>query len=338
MNILKNYSLKPHNTFQLDVSADYFASCNDDAELLEILNFIRDKKLKHLIIGGGSNILLTKDFDGIVIEYKNSFVKITERKDDYVLLEIGAGKVWDELVQFCVENNFGGIENLSLIPGNVGAAPIQNIGAYGQEVSNTLLFVNGFFLHNSEKFSLSKEECRLGYRDSIFKNELKNRVIITSVVFILSTKPKLNLSYGNLAEELNKTKKNEFTIQDVRDTVIKIRKNKLPDPKIIGNAGSFFKNPTLDESHFHSLKREFPEIKFFKSEENKYKIPAAWLIEQCGLKGYREGRVGIHDRQPLVIVNYGGAIASEILSLKNKVQKEVFEKFQIHLEEEVNII
>lgn len=338
MKISNDFSLKPFNTFRVDVLSKYFTVCESDEDLLETFDFIRKKKLEHLVIGEGSNILFTKNFDGLVFEYANESLREIKSDETKIRLEVGAGKNWDQFVDYCTKNNFGGVENLSLIPGKVGAAPVQNIGAYGQELADVLVCVNGFFIHTSEKFSFSKDECKLGYRNSIFKTALKNKVVITSIQVELSKQPTLNLSYGNLTEEISKQNLSDVTIQNVRNVVIQIRKSKLPDPDIIGNAGSFFKNPEIDEVHFNSLIEKFGDLKYFRLATNKYKVPAAWLIEKCELKGMRIGNAGTHDKQPLVIINYGNASPDEILSVKNKIQKDVFEKFQIHLEAEVNIV
>lgn len=305
---------------------------------MQVLDFIHKEKLTHLVLGGGSNILFAQNFGGFVFQYSKNEIREAERKDDSVILEVGAGKNWDELVAFCVSKNYGGIENLSLIPGTVGAAPIQNIGAYGQEFADVLLSVKGVFVDSKEIFEISNADCNLGYRNSIFKNELKNKVVITAVTIKLTTQTKLNINYGNLKDELQNISGNDSSIKDVREAVIRIRKSKLPDPAEIGNAGSFFKNPEVENDLFHQLKKEFDDLKFFPTNSGKYKIPAAWLIEKCGLKGYRSGNVGVHQSQPLVVVNFGNAEPEEILSLKTKIQKEVHNKFNIHLDEEVNII
>lgn len=338
MTIHQNYSLKNLNTFGINVFAKYFSRCEDDEHLLQVLDFTHKNKLTSLVLGGGSNILFTQNFGGIVFQYLRNEIREVEKKNDSIILEVSAGKNWDELVAFCASKNYGGIENLSLIPGTVGAAPIQNIGAYGQEFSDVFTSLKGVFVDSNEVFEMSSADCKLGYRNSIFKNELQNKVVITAVTIELTTQPKLNINYGDLKDALQNFSGDDYTVKDVREAVIRIRKSKLPDPADIGNAGSFFKNPEVGNDLFDSLKKNFQDLKFFRINSSMYKIPAAWLIEKCGLKGYRAGNVGVHQNQPLVIVNFGNAEPEEILSLKNKIQNEVYDKFNIRLEEEVNII
>lgn len=338
MIIQQNYSLKNHNTFGLDVYAKYFVKVSDEAELLELLSQNKFKNEKKLIIGGGSNILFTKDYDGIVIQQTSNRISAEIESDSFVKVTAAAGVVWHNLVQYCVERNFGGIENLSLIPGHAGAAPIQNIGAYGQELKDVFVSLHGIFIDDLVQVELNSEQCRFAYRESIFKNELKNKFIITQIHLKLFRKPRVNLSYSTLQTEIDKLNAVDITIKDVSELICRIRKSKLPDPTFLGNAGSFFKNPEISKSKFEELKKKFPEIPGHKISENQVKIPAAWLIEKCGLKGIRENNAGIYEKQAVVIINYGDARPSDIIKLAQKIKKIVNEVFDIKLIEEVNII
>jgi len=339
IKISENISLKNYNTFAIDVHAKYYAEITNENDLLELKDFIRSNNTTFLILGGGSNILFTQDFDGLVLKIEVKGIKIVEENKDYVLIEVGAGVVWDDFVLFSVEKNLGGIENLSLIPGKVGAAPIQNIGAYGQEVKDTIHSVKGIYLDTFEKHIFTGSECNFSYRNSLFKSDLKNKFLITNVLFKLKKNPLINTSYGSIEKELKNLGKNSsiISIKDVREAVIRIRKTKLPDPAILGNAGSFFKNPSVDSKQFSELKNKYPEITGFESGENNVKLSAGWLIEKCGLKGYRTGDVGIYNRQALVIVSYGNASGTEILDFSIYVKDKVQQKFGILLQEEVNI-
>lgn len=338
MNLQENYNLQSKNTFGLRVFAKYYCEVFSITELKEVLEKFKDEKF--LILGSGSNILFTKNYDGFVLQFnKKGINKIEEDKDiDSVLLEVFAGELWDDFVSYCVENNFYGIENLSLIPGTVGASPIQNIGAYGQELKDTFFALNGIYLKDITEKTFFKSDCNFGYRTSIFKHELKNKFLITSVVFRLKKSHKLNTHYGSIEQELKNIGKNNPALADIRNIVIKIRQEKLPDPKVLGNSGSFFKNPEIEKFHFEKLKESFPSLKGFPASQNKIKIPAGWLIEQCGWKGKRTGNVGVHENQALVLVNYGGANGNEILQLAQKIKDDVYQRFGIQLVEEVNII
>ncbi|HVO74465.1 MAG TPA: UDP-N-acetylmuramate dehydrogenase [Ignavibacteriaceae bacterium] len=338
MKILEDYPLKDKNTFGIDVKAEWFFEFNSENELKEILSLDQFKSVPKLILGGGSNILFTKDFPGIVLKNSIPGIKIIKENGEFVLIEAGSGVIWHELVLYCVNRNFGGIENLSLIPGTVGAAPIQNIGAYGQELKDVFESLGGVFIDDRRYQTFTSEECRFGYRDSIFKNELKDKFIITKVILRLNKKPVLNLQYGAVKGELDKMNLKEITIKDVSDVICRIRRSKLPDPSEIGNAGSFFKNPEIPESKFESLKKELPEIIGYKIGNGKVKLAAGWLIEQCGWKGKRVGNTGAHAKQALVLVNYGNAGGNEILSFAERIKESVFRKFGINLKEEVNVI
>ena len=338
MNIKENFTLKNYNTFGLDVKAKYFAEVFSNSELKELLSLDNYKSVSKFVLGGGSNILFTKNFEGLVIKISSSEIQIKKEDDDYVFVKASAGVIWHDLVLYCIERNFGGIENLSLIPGTVGAAPIQNIGAYGQELKDVFYSLDGIFKDNLEEKTFYKDECRFGYRNSIFKNELKNKFIITSVVLILSKKPVINTSYKGINEEINKRNLSAITIKDISNIVCDIRMHKLPDPADIGNAGSFFKNPEITKQKFMDLKTKFPGIIGYNTAGDMFKIPAGWLIENAGLKGKREGNTGTHPKQALVIINYGNATGKEILRFKDLIKETVLGKYGIELEEEVNIV
>jgi len=338
MNVSKNISLKPYNTFGIDVKAKFFSEIRSELQLKKILSFHEFNSIPKLIIGGGSNILLTKDFDGLVLKISIPEIEIISEDEETVTVKAGAGIIWHALVLFCIERNFGGIENLSLIPGTVGAAPIQNIGAYGQELKDVFENLGGFFLSNSKSAMFTKEECRFGYRNSIFKNELKDKFIITHVTIRLSKNPVVNIEYGNVKNEIERMRLNNIGIKEVSDIICRIRLSKLPDPAKIGNAGSFFKNPEISEERFLQLKEKYNDIAGFNLGNSKVKVPAGWLIESCGWKGKVVGNTGAHSKQALVLVNYGDATGQEILNLSREIKESVFQKFGIELREEVNIV
>ncbi len=337
MKILKNISLKKYNTFGIDLKTKAFAEVFSIEDLREILNDSEWKDSRKLILGGGSNILLTKDFDGLTIKISISGIKIINEDDSSVLIEAGAGVIWNDLVSFCVERNFGGIENLSLIPGTTGAAPMQNIGAYGHELKEVFYSLQGIFIENLEDRIYFNHDCKFGYRDSIFKNELKEKFIITSVSLRLNRHPVINLSYASVKNEIEKLGIEKISIKDVSKVVCEIRKKKLPNPIEIGNAGSFFKNPEVDMKKYFGLKNIFPDLVGYKIENGNYKIAAGWLIENCGWKGKRIGNTGAHSAQSLVLVNYGNATGEEILKLADEINNSVLEKFGLTLQKEVNI-
>ena len=338
MRLLQNHSLKNLNTFGVDVKAKLFAEIFSEEELINLLADQKINSENKLILGGGSNILFTKDYDGLVIKISTFGIKMIGEDDNSVLVEAGAGVTWNELVKYCVERNFCGIENLTLIPGTVGAAPIQNIGAYGEELADTFISLNGVFVETSVQKTFNKNECKFWYRSSIFKEELKNKFIITSVRFRLLKNFEPGTSYKNLKEYLSDKNVSNPTIKDVSNAVAEIRRSKLPDPTKIGNAGSFFKNPILNENSFRSLKVEFPDIVSFSSDSGQIKISAGWLIEKCGWKGKRVGNVGTAPDHALVICNFGNATGSEIMEFAMRIKEEVANKFGIKLEEEVNIL
>ena len=338
----ENISLLPFNTFGIDVNAAhifYLKAPEDMKDILEYPGFsdMSDNMTDLLVLGQGSNVLFTDDFRGVIIKNEIRGIRILEENDKFVLVEAGSGEKWQDLVDYAVSRDLAGIENLTLIPGTVGAAPVQNIGAYGVEAADVIESVNAFHLEKKEWITLVNKECEFSYRDSIFKRRLKNQVVICSVVFRLSKTPELKLNYGGIKEELGKRNIVDPTIQDISGIVADIRRAKLPDPEILGNAGSFFKNPLLGEAQFQVLLRSFPMIKYFK-EGDLYKISAGWLIEQAGWKGYRLNDAGCYEKQALILVNYGNAKGEEILALSEKIQKSVFDKFGIALEREVNLI
>lgn len=338
MAILEYLSLKPYNTFGIDACAHYFCRVQSKEAILHVIQHELQYYPKFLIIGGGSNILLCDDYDGLVIKNEITGIEITKEEEDFVWVKSYSGTVWHELVRYCVLHNYGGIENLSLIPGTVGAAPMQNIGAYGAEIKDTFDELEAIDLQTGTSRTFTKEECRFGYRESIFKREEKGKFFIYSVTFRLSKKPLINIAYGDIQKTLQEKNISIPTIKDVSDAVMEIRKSKLPDPKELGNAGSFFKNPEVEKSIAEHIQLEFPAMPRYDLPDGKVKIPAGWLIEQAGWKGKLVGNTGNHAKQALVIVNYGKASGNEIWQHALNVQKSVFEKFGIRLEPEVNVI
>jgi UDP-N-acetylmuramate dehydrogenase len=339
VKIEEEKSLRPFNTFGIDVNAAYFATVTSPQDLGEVLSSTIYKNEKHLILGGGSNILFTKDFDGLVIKVDLKGIDIINENEEAITIQVASGEIWHELVMHCVKNNWGGIENLSLIPGLMGAAPIQNIGAYGVEIKNVIDEVHGIDLVTGERRVFKNEECRFGYRESVFKHELKEKYFISSITLTLTKKShQFNISYGALQDTLKSMNNTTLTVQSISDAVIAIRQSKLPDPRVIGNAGSFFKNPTITQQHYQSLQKSFPSIPFYPSVNQEVKVPAGWLIEQCGWKGKKINNIGVHTHQALVLVNYGNGNGEEIFSLAMKIVASVKEKFNITLTPEVNII
>jgi len=333
----ENYSLKPYNTFGIDAKAKYFFEFTEAEDLAVFLSSNKTWKDEPMIVlGEGSNILFLDDFNGLVIHPNVPGMKTVYEDRNYEWIEVGAGEIWDEFVQFAVGCQLGGIENLSLIPGTVGAAPVQNIGAYGQEVCNSVQKVKGYDLEKQMPAEFSVEECQFEYRNSIFKSYLKNRFIITSVIFKLNKFPEFNLNYAQL-EELTKAK-GEINLFNIRETIIEIRRSKLPDVKELGSAGSFFKNPIVDIEIAEQLKLQYENIPVYNAGAGKAKLAAGWLIEKAGWKGVREGEVGVHEKQALVLVNYGKATGKEVYDFSDRIKDSVFEKFGVELEREVNCI
>src|ERR1043165_520372 len=326
MQIGKNISLKHLNTFGIDAAARYFSAFSNLEEMREILSSNTAVSANKLILGGGSNLLFTKDFDGIVVKNNIKGISVIREDADHVYVKAGAGEVWHELVMFCIANNYPGLENLSLIPGNVGASPMQNIGAYGVEIKDHFYELEAFHIHDKSVQAFNAASCKFGYRESVFKHELKNRFIITSVTFKLPKKPVFNTSYGAIETALQNTGVKELSIKAISQAVVNIRSSKLPDPAKIGNAGSFFKNPVIGTEHFEKLKTEFPGIVSYPAPDG-VKLAAGWLIEQTGWKGKTIGDAGVHKLQALVLVNYGNATGAEIFDLSQKVMDSVKEKF-----------
>ena len=331
------FSLKNYNTFGIEAKAKQFVAVHsiDDLRLVLQQN-ISEKKF---VLGGGSNMLLTQDIDALVIHIDLKGKKIIQENDDFVWVESQAGENWHEFVLWTLQQNLGGLENMSLIPGNVGTTPVQNIGAYGTEIKDTMVSCTAMKIDSQDMKTFSNADCHFGYRESIFKQEAKDQYIITSVVFQLTKRNhKINTAYGDIQAELSKSGIESPTIQDVCNAVIAIRQSKLPDPKVLGNSGSFFKNPILLKSDFEKIHTKFPDMKYFEISETEVKVPAGWLIEQAGFKGKRFGDAGIHKNQALVLVNYGNASGQEILNVSKDIQETIFNTFGIWIEAEVNVI
>lgn len=337
MHIQQRHSLKNLNTFGINAHAKYFVRLNNAGDLDELLTSEILKNEKHVILGGGSNVLFSKDFDGLVIKNNLKGISLTKEDEHYYYVKVGGGEEWHQFVLYSLSQNWYGLENLSLIPGCVGAAPIQNIGAYGvelQEVFHSLVFHH----FDGQKECFDRNSCEFGYRNSIFKQRLKGKGIITEVTLQLSKRPAVNVSYGVLKNHFRELDVDEISPKMVSDAVIDIRKSKLPDPEVLGNAGSFFKNPMIDQRQLNALLKSYPEIPYYTLENEQYKIPAAWLIDQCGWKGKRKGNAGVHTNQALVLVNYGDASGEEIVDLACEISNSVKDKFNIFLETEVNVI
>jgi UDP-N-acetylmuramate dehydrogenase len=338
MRIQENHSLKKLNTFGIDVSSRFFTEFSSLEEVQEILSDKKFSSLNRLILGGGSNLLFTKNFDGIVIKNNLKGIELTSEDEDYYYVRAAAGEVWHEFVMHCINKNYAGLENLSLIPGNVGAGPMQNIGAYGVEIKDIFHELSAFHMNDKAQHVFTSADCKFGYRESVFKRELKNQFIITAVTFRLNKKPVLNTSYGAIETELRAMGITTPDIQSISKAVCNIRSSKLPDPKVIGNAGSFFKNPEISRNKYESLQKEFPSIVGYQLENGNVKLAAGWLIEQCGWKGKTIGEAGVHKMQALVLVNYGNAKGSEIFDLSSRILESVKGKFGVELEREVNIV
>lgn len=332
-----NFPLRNNNTFGISAIAKYYLTVSSPEDLIQFFKENNaEKDEKRLFLGAGSNLLFVNNFEGLVIRPEIQGIQLIHKNKDIVEVEAGAGVVWDHFVNYCVEMGWGGVENLSLIPGNIGAVPVQNIGAYGIEAESVIAEVKGIDLDSLEIKSLSHHECKFGYRTSIFKEQLKEQFMVTSVVFRLSKQPKFHLEYGALEAEVSKF--GEKDLQNIRKAVIAIRESKLPDPSKTGNAGSFFKNPVVSESIANQLKNSYPDVPLYPARSGFVKIAAGWLIEKAGWKGKIVGKSAIHDKQALVIINLGGASGKEIFELSEMVMKDVLQKFNIELEREVQVI
>jgi len=339
MKFFNNYSLKTHNTFGVDAVASVYAEYDSDDEIIDYIRAHDDKfnQVKHLIIGEGSNLLFTGDYYGLVLHPMTKNISIVNEDNDFFYIEASAGVIWDDFVDWAVNHNAFGLENLSLIPGTVGASAVQNIGAYGAEAGNFIHSVKYVNLYSGEVIDISTQECEFSYRNSIFKNQLKECALILSVTFRLSKNPRVNIEYADLKKYF--TESDNIVAAEIRKAVIEIRNNKLPDPKIIGNAGSFFKNPVVEKTNFDLLLNKFPDLKYFDLFDGNYKLAAGWLIDKCGLKGFEHNGAAVHENQALVIINKSGNVSGkDIVELSDKIKSKVFEKFNVNLEPEVIFI
>lgn len=336
MKIEKNKSLKDINTFGLDVRALYYANPEDKEELMQLCSDSLYSGFDMLVTGSGSNLLYDGDYSGLVVRPSMSDISIVDKDDEYVYVRAGAGIDWDSFVSFCVDRGWGGVENLSYIPGCVGASPVQNIGAYGCEVADAVHCVEFLDIPQMRFRKFSNKDCRFGYRSSVFKRELANNAVVTHVTYRLLLRPVYNLSYDGLSG----MDRSLISLRDIRNKIIEIRKTKLPDPKIIGNAGSFFKNPVVESNIALDMVSRFPDIKMYPADESGayYKISAAWMIDKCGFKGIREGRAGVHSGHALILVAYEGASGKELVTLAQKIKRSVKDRFGIDMIPEVNII
>lgn len=336
MLVEENKNLKSYTTISINTTAKFWTEPSNEQELLEIFSDQKLANLPYIVLGEGSNILFDGDYDGLVIHLgMRNFQIIGDSKSD-VIVKVGAAVLWDTFVEWCSNRGWGGPENLSLIPGTVGASPVQNIGAYGSQASDLIESVEYFDVNDKKIKLITAQDCNFGYRESVFKHQLKGRAIITSVTYRLNKIPHINLEYADLKEVLDYNQKP--SVSKVREEIIKIRSAKLPDPKEVGNCGSFFKNPVVNRSVVEAIQKEFPDLKVYISEDGKHKLPAAWLIDKCGFKGFREGNVGVHSKQALVLLAYDGATSKELLNLASKIQKSVLSRFNVEIEPEVNII
>lgn len=340
MYIHKNISLQPFNTFGIDVTANEFASFSDIGSLTELIRYHKDQGPDHplLLLGGGSNLLFTKNFDGLVLKNETKGIYLSKEDNHYYYVTAAAGEKWHDFVTFCLENRYNGLENLSLIPGTVGAAPVQNIGAYGMELKDVFERLTAYLIDTSETRTFTFEDCAFGYRESIFKKAMKGKTIILSVTLRLRKDAKPNVGYGAIQEELNAMGVGTASARSVSQAVINIRKRKLPDPTVVGNAGSFFKNPSVPTPVYLRLKEQWPKMVAYPNGPDSFKLAAGWLIEQTDWKGYRNGDAGCHSQQALVLVNHGAASGKEIVALAEAIQESVKTRFNVWLEPEVNIL
>ncbi|MDF9799532.1 UDP-N-acetylmuramate dehydrogenase [Catalinimonas alkaloidigena] len=343
MTIQENISLRPYNTFGIDAIARFFVEINSVDDLKELISKELYWEKEVFILGGGSNVLLTQNFNGLVVKMNIPGIEVVEENENFVWVRAGAGENWHMFVLHCIARGYGGVENLSLIPGTLGAAPMQNIGAYGVEIQDVFECLEAVNLSDGKVKQFSHEECQFGYRESVFKHSLKGKYIITHVTLRLSKQPEVNTTYGAIEETLKEMRAQKgyearTPIEEVSEAVIRIRKSKLPDPLKIGNAGSFFKNPVIEASKFESLQQAYPHVPGYQLPDKKVKVPAGWLIEQCGWKGKKVGNTGVHSQQALVLINHGGAQGNEVRALAMEIKDSVWEKFDIEISPEVNII
>lgn len=338
LRISKNVDLSSFATMHVSAKAKTLIGIDSLEDLIQALQEIERVDAKFLILGGGSNVLFVNDFDGVILNINLKGIEILEETDEQVLLKVAAGENWHELVLYCVSNGWGGIENLALIPGKVGAAPIQNIGAYGVELSQVLVDVEALMIESMTLETFSNEECKFGYRESIFKSDLKGKTVITSITITLSKNHTPNTEYGALKSLLSAKGIENPTIKDVCDAVIEVRESKLPDPSELGNNGSFFKNSVIDVFLFNEIKKKYKDLPGYPVTEHLVKVPAGWLIDTAGWKGYRKGDAGVHEKQALVLVNYGNASGAEVYKLSEAIKQDIQQKFGIELEREVNIV
>ena len=344
MQIRENFPLRPYHTFGIDVSARYFSRFENVDQLQELLSEPLVQEHPKLVLGGGSNVLFTRNYDGVVLKNEINGVEVVKETDEDFLVRAGAGENWHRFVMHCVDKGYAGLENLSLIPGNVGASPMQNIGAYGVEVKDVFHELEAFHFHDKEIHTFTAADCRFGYRESVFKNKYRNQYVITSVTYRLQKTPVFHTEYGAIRQELENMGVSDLSIKAISQAVINIRSSKLPDPKDVGNAGSFFKNPTIPRQQFEDVQRQFSNIPSFPFDEERVKVPAGWLIEHSHpedaptWKGYRLGDAGCYPKQALVLVNYGNATGEEVYDLSEKILQSVKNKFGVELEREVNII
>jgi UDP-N-acetylmuramate dehydrogenase len=338
MELLMNFPLKSLNTFNINVDGKYFTGVASVEEIREVIAHVKAHGLPLLVLGGGSNLLFTQSYPGLVMKINLMGMAIEGETGEDVVVKAGSGETWDDFVGFSVSRGYWGLENLSLIPGSVGASPVQNIGAYGVEMKDRFISLEFYDFESGEILEFEEKDCHFGYRDSIFKNELKGKGVVLSVSFRLSKTPVYETGYGSVADELESMGVKDITPAALRTAVINIRRSKLPDPTIIGNAGSFFKNPTIDAEQHKELAARFPGLVSFPQPGNRFKLAAGWLIDQCGWKGYRNRDAGVHDRQALVLVNHGKATGKELFELSEKIRGSVNKTFGVDLEREVNVI
>ena len=335
--IQENINIQPYNSFGIDCKAKYFATFRSIKELQELLNDPISKQNELLLLGGGSNMLFTKNFNGLVLKNELTGIYIVKEDADHIWIEAMAGENWHDFVLYAIDHDYGGIENLSLIPGSVGAAPMQNIGAYGVEIKDVFHELEAIHIETGDMVRFTRKRCKFGYRDSVFKNILKNQYIITSVTLKLTKNHEVNTTYGAIEDKLKEKNVTRPTIKHISDAVIAIRRSKLPDPELIGNAGSFFKNPIISTSAFEALQAKYPEVSHYVLNDNQVKLAAGWLIDNAGWKGKTFENYGVHKNQALVLVNYGGAKGKDIYRLSAQISADVKEKYNVELEREVNI-